>query len=93
MRQIHARTHNQLFTCNLMEQPEFEEQRSSISDPLDPEDVTLIWSEGSFFNPSLADKRLKTLDLVSKKPEKLLFYTQLYSFIELIFLLLCINTA
>ena len=53
-------THTQLFTCSLMEQAEFGEDRSSISDPLDPEDVTLIWSAGSFLDPSLTVSRLKT---------------------------------
>ena len=56
----HTYTHTQLFTCSLMEQAEFGEDRSSISDPLDPEDVTLIWSAGSFLDPSLTVSRLKT---------------------------------
>lgn len=61
------------FTCSLMEQAEFGEERSSISDPLDPEDETLIWSAGTFLDPSLTVRRLKTeiqLELVSKKPKK-----------------------
>lgn len=58
MRQTHA--HKQRFTCSLMEQAEFGEDRSSISDPLDPEDVTLIWSAGTFLDPSLVVRRLKT---------------------------------
>lgn len=73
MRQILAR--KQLFTCSLMEQAELGEDRSSISDPLDPEDVTLIWSAGTFLDPSLTVRRLKTeikLELVSRKPEKTL---------------------
>lgn len=75
MRQRGRDTHTskQLFTCSLMEQAEFGEERSSISDPLDPEDVTLIWSAGSFLDPSLTVRRLKTeieLEFVSKKPEK-----------------------
>lgn len=53
-------THKQLFTCSLMEQAEFGEERSSISDPLDPDEVTLIWSAGSFLDPSLTVRRLKT---------------------------------
>lgn len=71
MRQIHG--HKQLFTCSLMEQAEFGEDRSSISDPLDPDDVTLIWSAGTFLDPSLTVRRLKTeikLELVSKEARK-----------------------
>lgn len=40
-----------------MEQAEFGEERSSISDPLDPEDETLIWSAGTFFDPSATERR------------------------------------
>lgn len=43
-----------------MEQAEFGEERSSISDPLDPDDETLIWSAGNFLDPSLTVKILET---------------------------------
>lgn len=43
-----------------MEQAERGEERSSISDPLDPVDVTLIWSAGNFLDPSLTVKMLET---------------------------------
>lgn len=58
-RNTHKHT-NSLFTCSLMEQAVFGEERSSISDPLDPEDVTLIWSAGSFLDTSLTVRRLRT---------------------------------
>ena len=42
-----------------MEQVEFGAGRSSISDPLDPEDETLIWSAGTFLDPSLIVRKLE----------------------------------
>lgn len=53
------------FTCSLMEQAEFGEERSSISDPLDPDDETLIWSAGNFLDPSLTVKILDRHELLS----------------------------
>lgn len=52
-------TNRPRFTCSRMEQAEFGEDRSSISDPLDPDDATLIWSAGTFFAPSFAIRKLK----------------------------------
>lgn len=51
-----------------MEQAEFGEERSSNSEPLDPEDETLIWSAGSFLDPSPIVKRLrKDFDAIVKR--------------------------
>lgn len=52
-------TNKQQFTCSRMEQAEFGEDRSSISDPLDPDDATLIWSARTFFAPSFTVRKLK----------------------------------
>lgn len=52
-----------------MEQAAFCEDRSSKSDPLEPDDETLIWSAGTFFDPSLAVRRLK-LDWIEERKEK-----------------------
>lgn len=46
-------------TCSRMEQAPFWEDRSSKSDPLEPDDETLIWSAGTFLDPSLAVSRLR----------------------------------
>lgn len=57
----HTNTTNtqQLVTCSRMEHAAFWEDRSSKSDPLEPEDETLIWSAGTFLDPSLAVSRLR----------------------------------
>lgn len=49
----------EMTTCSLIEHVAFGEERSSISDPLDPEDETLIWSAGSFLAVSLTDLKLR----------------------------------
>lgn len=47
-----------------MEQDEFGVERSSISDPLDPEEETLIWSAGSFFEPSLIERKKESFFVI-----------------------------
>lgn len=46
-------------TCNRMEQAAFWEDRSSRSEPLEPDDDTLVWSAGTLLDPSLAVRRLR----------------------------------
>lgn len=57
----HTNTANtqQSVTCSRMEQAAFWEDRSSKSHPLEPENETLIWSAGTFLDPSLAVSRLR----------------------------------
>lgn len=57
----HTNTANtqQSVTCSRMEQAVFWEDRSSKSDPLEPDDETLIWSAGTFLDPSPAVSRLR----------------------------------
>lgn len=58
----HTRTRTvteEQFTCSLIDVAEFGEERSSISDPLDPEEDKLIWS-ASFFDPTLDVRILMT---------------------------------
>lgn len=76
-----------------MEQAEFGEVRSSISDPLDPEDETLIWSAGSFLDPLLIVRRLRTevsLDLIARQnslnDDNEADFILLYNIVEFIFL-------
>lgn len=56
--------HTQLVTCGRVERDRFGEDRSSISEQLDPEDERLIWSAGSFFEPSLGDSKLRTENMI-----------------------------
>ena len=62
-----------------MEQAELGEDRSSISDPLDPEEETLIWSAGTFLDPSLTVRRLET-------EIRLILCIFLYFFLKFLFL-------
>lgn len=58
-------------TCSRMEQAAFWEDRSSKSDPLEPDDETLIWSAGTFLDPSLAVSRLRAgVNQLGTKKEK-----------------------
>lgn len=65
-------THSsQSVTCSRMEQAAFWEDRSSKSDPLEPDDETLIWSAGTFLDPSLAVNRLRAgVNQLGTKKEK-----------------------
>lgn len=61
----------QSVTCSRMEQAAFWEDRSSKSDPLEPDDETLIWSAGTFLDPSLAASRLRArVNQLGTKKEK-----------------------
>lgn len=53
-----------------MEQVEFGDDRSSISDPLDPEDERLIWSGGSFLELSLTDRKLEDENFINNGTNK-----------------------
>lgn len=48
---------NRLFCTSSCKEEVFE--RSSISEPLEPEEETLIWSAHVFLDPSLTIRRLK----------------------------------
>lgn len=62
---------SQSVTCSRMEQAAFWEDRSSKSDPLEPDDETLIWSAGTFLDPSLAVNRLRAgVNHLGTKKEK-----------------------
>ncbi|TNN41313.1 hypothetical protein EYF80_048516 [Liparis tanakae] len=54
-----VQTGAQRFTCSRMEQAAPGEDGSSISEPLEPDDETLIWSAGTFLELSLTVRRLE----------------------------------